>query len=153
MHNQSTIDRWKKHWTQIWEETYEEPKWLSERSINNIKNFDYPSNSTKTIEVTLLYVDFSKAFIYIHRRKIEQILLTDGLPKENVAAIMMLYKNTIVKVRSPDEETEYFKITAGVPQGDTLAPYFFLINVDYELRTSIDNERQRFQTGERRSGK
>ena len=35
---------------------------------------------------------------------------------------MILYKNTKVKVRSPDGDTEYFDIVAGVPQGDTLAP-------------------------------
>ena len=39
---------------------------------------------------------------------------------------MMLYRKTKVKVRSPDGDTDYFDITAGVPQGDTLAPYFDL---------------------------
>ena len=33
------------------------------------------------------------------------LLLAYGLPKENVAAIMMLYKNTKVKVHSPDGDT------------------------------------------------
>ena len=37
----------------------------------------------------------------------------------------MLYKNTKVKVRSPDGDTDYFDIVAGVLQGDTLAPYPF----------------------------
>ena len=50
----------------------------------------------------------------------EQILLAYGLPKESVAAITILYKNTKVKVRSPDVVTEYFNIVAGVLQGDTL---------------------------------
>ena len=67
-----------------------------------------------------------------------QILLAYGLPKETVAAIMMLYRNTKVKVRSPDVDTDYFEIIAGVLQGDTLAPYFFIICLDYVLRTSID---------------
>ena len=40
---------------------------------------------------------------------------------------MMLYKNTKVKV-----------IVTGVLQGDTLAPYLFIICLDYVLRTSID---------------
>ena len=44
----------------------------------------------------------------------ELILLAYGLPKETVAAIMILYKNTKVKVRSPDGDTEYFDIVAGV---------------------------------------
>ena len=68
----------------------------------------------------------------------EQILLAYGLPKETVAAITILYRNTKVKVRSLDGDTEYFDIVAGVLQGDTLAPYFFIICLDYVLRTSID---------------
>ena len=72
----------------------------------------------------------------------EQILLAYGLPKETVAAIMILYRNTEVKVRSPDGDTEYFDIVAGVLQGDTLAPYLFIICLDYVLRTSIDKIRE-----------
>ena len=72
----------------------------------------------------------------------EQILLAYGLPKETVAAITILYRNTKVKVRSPDEDTEYFDIVAGVLQGDMLAPYLFIICLDYVLRTSIDKIRE-----------
>ena len=68
----------------------------------------------------------------------EQILLAYGLPKETIAAIMMLYKNTKVKVRSPDGDTDYFDIVAGMQKGDTLAPYLFIICLDCALRTSID---------------
>ena len=52
----------------------------------------------------------------------EQILLAYGLPKETTAIIIMLYRNTKVKVCSPDEDTDYFNILAGVLQGDALAP-------------------------------
>ena len=68
----------------------------------------------------------------------EQILLACGLPKESIADIMMLYRNTNVKVRSPDGDIDYFDIVAGVLQGDTLTSYFFTICLDYALRTSID---------------
>ena len=37
--------------------------------------------------------------------------------------------------RSPDEDTDYFEMVAGVLQGD---PYLFNICLDYVLRTSID---------------
>ena len=37
----------------------------------------------KIIQATLLFVDFTKAFDSIHRRKMEQILLAYGLPKRN----------------------------------------------------------------------
>ena len=54
----------------------------------------------------------------MHRGKMEQILLDNSLPKETVAAIMILYKNTKLKVRSPDGDTDDFDIVAGVLQGD-----------------------------------
>ena len=47
----------------------------------------------------------------------EQILLAYGIPKETVAAKTVLYKNTKVKVRSPDGDTEYFNIVAGYYKG------------------------------------
>ena len=50
----------------------------------------------------------------------------------------MLYKNTKVKVQSPDGDTNYFDIVAGVLQGDKLTLCLFIICLDYVLRTSID---------------
>ena len=82
----------------------------------------------------------------------EQILLAYGLPKETVAAITILYRNTKVKVRSPDGDTEYFDIVAGVLQGDMLAPYLFIICLDYVVRTSIDKIRENgFELTKKRS--
>ena len=92
----------------------------------------------KNLLATISFVDFTKAFDSIHRGKMEQILLAYGLPKETVVAIMMLYRNTKLKVRSPDGDTDYFDIVSGVLQGDPLAPYLFRISLDYVLRTSID---------------
>ena len=48
-----------------------------------------------------------------------------------------------MKVRSPDGDTKYFDIFAGVLQGDTLTPYLFIICLDYVLRTSIDKIREK----------
>ena len=57
-----------------------------------------------------------------------------------------------MKVRSPDGDTEYFNIVAGVLQGDTLAPYLFIIYLDYVLRTSIDKVRENgFELTKKRS--
>ena len=68
----------------------------------------------------------------------KQILFAYGLHKETVAAIMMLHRNTKVKVHSPNGDTDYFDIVVGVLQGDTLAPFLFIICLDYMIRTSID---------------
>ena len=104
------------------------------------------------LQATILFVDFTKAFDSIHRGKMEQILLTYSLPKETVTAIMILYRNTKVKVLSLDGDTDYFDIVAGVLQGDTLAPYFFIISLDYVLRISIDKIKENgFELTKKRS--
>ena len=51
---------------------------------------------------------------------------------------MMLYRGTQAIVRSPDGDTTPFSISAGVLKGDTLAPFLFILCLDYVLRTSID---------------
>ena len=108
----------------------------------------------KYLQATILFVDFIKAFDSIHRGKKEQILLAYGLPTETVAAIMMLYRNTKVKVRSPDGDTDNFDIVTDVLQRDTLVPHLFIICLDYVLRTSIDKIKQkRFQANKRKKQK
>ena len=51
-------------------------------------------------------------------------------------------------------ETDYFDIVAGVLQGDTLAPYIFIICLDYMLRTSIDKIKENgFELTKKRSSR
>ena len=47
----------------------------------------------KNIEVSLLFVDFSRAFDSMHCGKMEETLLAGGLPKETVTVVMILYKS------------------------------------------------------------
>ena len=93
---------------------------------------------SKNLPLTLLFIDFSKAFDSIKRNKMEQILQIYGIPTETIEAIMMLYRNTRSMVRSPDGDTAFFEITTGVLQGDTLAPFLFILCLDYILKTSVD---------------
>ena len=104
----------------------------------------------KYLQATILFVDFTKAFDSIHRGKMEQILLAYSLPEETVTAIMMLNRNTKVKVVYGD--IDYFDIVSGVLQGDTLTPYLFIICLDYVLRTSVDKIKEnRFKLTKERS--
>ena len=68
----------------------------------------------------------------------EKIYIAYGILKEIVTVIMILYRNTKSMTRSPDGDTEFFHILAGVLQGDTLAPFLFVICLDYVLRISVD---------------
>jgi hypothetical protein len=101
------------------------------RIIEGVKN--------KNLPAVLVFIDFSKAFDSIHREKMKEILIAYGIPGETVNAIMILYSNTRSMVRSPDGDTDFFNITAGVLQGDTIAPYLFIICLDYVLRKAVDS--------------
>ena len=68
------------------------------------------------------------------------ILLNYGIPEEIVNAIASMYDNPSSFVQTLDGPTKEFFTTTGTLQGDTLAPYLFVIVVDpdYLLRQSID---------------
>ena len=59
--------------------------------------------------------------LMLYRGKIVQIILAYSLPKETLIAMMKLYINTKVKVRSPDLDIDFLDILAGVLQDDILA--------------------------------
>ena len=64
-----------------------------------------------------------------------------------------MYSDTKAVVLSPDGETDSFEIHAGVLQGDTLAPYLFIIVLDYVMRVALGNEEANlgFTISQRRS--
>ena len=69
-----------------------------------------------------------------------KILKAYGIPDLIVETIGKMYEYTRAKVISPDGETDLFDILAEVFQGDTLAPYLFVIVLDYALRMAIDGK-------------
>ena len=63
----------------------------------------------------------------VKQRKIKIKESPNGLPKEIVTAIMILYDNTKAIVCSLDGDIDFFDIVTAVLQWDTLAPYLFII--------------------------
>ena len=55
-------------------------------------------------------------------------------------AIRGIYTETKAKAISPNGETDHFETKAGMIQGDTLAPYLFIIALDYALRSGVKEE-------------
>ena len=91
----------------------------------------------KNIPAILLFIDFSKALDSIDRAKMRSIIIHYGIQEETVNAFMMLYKNKRSMVRSPDGDTPFFKITKSVLQEDIIAPFLFIICLDYVLSNSL----------------
>ena len=97
---------------------------------------------TKHLPAIMTFVDSRKAFDTVHRGKMMKILEAYGVHKQLVAAVSNMHGNTRAKVQSPDVETELFDITAGVLQGDTLAPDIFVIVLDYALRRAVNGREE-----------
>ena len=94
------------------------------------------------LAAVLCFIDFKKAFDSIHRGTMMKILKAYGVPPNLLRAIGTMYTGTRANVVTPDGNSEEFEILAGVLQGDTLAPFLFIIVLDYALRKAINGREQ-----------
>ena len=69
------------------------------------------------------------------------ILKDFGIPTRLMDAIGKIYEEKLATVLCPDGETEFFKIML---QGDTLAPYLFIMSffLEYVLREAIEGHEE-----------
>ena len=67
-----------------------------------------------------------------------EIVRKYAVPRKLVDAIGKLYESTFSSVLSPEGKTDLLQIQAGALQGDTLAPFFFVLVVNYAMRQAID---------------
>lgn len=99
---------------------------------------------SKNLTAVFTFIDFSKAFDSINREKMFKILKAYGVPPNLLKTIIAMYTNTTAKVISPDGETDLFEINMGVLQGDTLAPFLFVIVLDYAMRKAIQGKEENY---------
>ena len=99
------------------------------RIVEELKNHN--------MEAVLTFIDFCKAFDSIDCGRMFQILEAYGIPPDVVSAIRVMYENTSAVVITPEGETEQFAIDTGMLQGDPLAPFLFIICLNYALRSAI----------------
>ena len=91
----------------------------------------------KESPLVIMFLDFSKAFDSIRWPSMDSILRVYGVPDKLRTAIMSIYYGTSAHVRTQDVTSNPFPLTVGVLQGDTLAPYLFIIVLDYIMRRAI----------------
>ena len=90
----------------------------------------------------MVFIDFSKAFDSINHQAMFKILAAYYIPERITNTIMLMYTNIKAKVVSPDGDTDYFQIFSGVMQGDTLAPYLFVIVLAYAMRQATQGKEE-----------
>ena len=89
------------------------------------------------LSAILTFVDFKKAFDSINRDKMFNVLLAYGILSQIIEGIKGLYLDTMAQVVTKDGNTNFFPIIAGVQQCETLAPYLFIIILDYVMRIAL----------------
>jgi hypothetical protein len=105
------------------------------------------------IPLFITFVDFKKAFDSIDRDMMFAILLHYGIPEKIVHAIRVLYDNSTSIVYIDGRESDPFNITTGVLQGDVLAPFLFIIVIDYISKLSAGNFGYLTHKGSSKSGR
>ena len=89
------------------------------------------------LSAMLTFVDCKKAFDFITRDKMFNVLLAYGILSHIIDVIKGLYLDSMAQVVTEDGNTNFFPFVAGVLQGDTLAPYLFIIILDYVMRIAM----------------
>jgi len=92
------------------------------------------------LPLTVTFVDFKKAFDSINRSVMFSVLRHYGIPMSLVNAVQALYSNSTSAVMVDEGISEPFNVTTGVLQGDVLAPFLFIILVDYLLGKASESD-------------
>ena len=103
------------------------------------------------LQLIITFIDFKKAFDSINRKAMFAILRHYGIPEKLVNAIGVLYSDSKSAVMVDGNISEPFNVTTGVLQGDVLAPFLFIIMIDYLLQNATKDNDSGVLTHPRRS--
>jgi exonuclease III len=91
------------------------------------------------LPLTLTFIDFKKAFDSINRKVMFAVLRHYGIPEAVVNAISALYNNSKSAVMVDGSISDPFNVSTGVLQGDVLAPFLFIVLVDFLLKKATSD--------------
>ena len=86
------------------------------------------------------YVDFHKAFDWVHR----ELIVLRGMPEKILALVRAFYADTGSVVRYGRGTSKFFPVTTRVRQGCVLAPSLFSVYMDWIMGRTISSPRGSF---------
>ena len=96
--------------------------------------------TTQDAKLVAIFVDFCNAFDSVSWDQMEAILYAYHVPSDLVRAVMSAYHGVPAVILNTDGEvTNEAKsnLSVGVLQGDTLAPFLFILVMDFVLRKAM----------------
>lgn len=127
---------------------------INDKLLSNQKGYRKLNNTTQLINVfrrikegfcknnltyIATFIDLSKAFDSIDRTKLWKILKNYGLSDKIISAIKCIYQNSKAKIQIKGQLSNELLLSTGVLQGDALAPFLFIIVIDYLLKNISDD--------------
>ena len=91
---------------------------------------------SKNLPLVAVFVEFKRVFYSIDRSVMLKILRHYGIPEKIANAICLLYEGTRLAVIIDGITTDEFEVNTGVLQGDLLAPYLFIVIIDWVMRNA-----------------
>ena len=111
--------------TAVEQKAYSQKKNISE-TILNIFNRISRSNK-KNERLATLALDFSKAFDRLHHGYISEVLNWLNFPASFINMIKTILTNRVAYIKNFDDVTLLLSILVGVPQGDSISGYLFIL--------------------------
>ena len=102
--------------------------------------------TSNDMTLVAVFIDYTKAFDSVKWDQLKAILIAYRLPVKLVNGIMSLYRGATARVRTSDGLTDIIALSRGVLQGDTFAPYLFVIIMDFIIR-KVEEELSQLEYG------
>jgi hypothetical protein len=97
------------------------------------------TRNSKDDKLVLIFIDFMKAFDTIIWTELWAILAAYRIPGKMIIAIKSLYEGSGASVKVGSAKSGMFNFNSGVKQGCVLAPFLFIVCIDFIMRKAVPN--------------